>query len=170
MKKSKKAKKTAGTKSQLNPWGHFRSSCGTGKKTEHDSQVVELGENGVKFERRGGMTFALPCGDGADNSTVSAVKISYDILSIELSKVYTIGKASGGGITGAELRKQCPPSILKAVADQEDWDSLAEGFSPKNRHRGRPKGTALTFLERKMALNRASLKSYLSRAKNSSEQ
>jgi hypothetical protein len=136
---------------------------------EYDSHPVQLGQGGIRFVRDGKRTFALPCGDIPENDTVSAVKISYDILAVELSKVYTIVKERGGRITGAELGKQFSQSPLRGVADQGDWDSWAEGFSPENPQRGRPKGASLTFLERKMPLDRATIKSYLSRAKKSSK-
>jgi hypothetical protein len=170
MKKSEKPEKLSRTKAQMNQWGHFRASSAAQRKMEHDSLPVELGQGGVRFERQGGKTFALPCGDGPDNSTVSAVKISHDILSVELSKVYSAVKEHRGKITGAQLRKQFPRSILQGIADQRDWEIWAEGFSPENPQRGRPKGAATTFLERKMPLERATLKSYRSRAKKASKQ
>jgi hypothetical protein len=132
------------------------------------SQAVELGQGGVRFVRQGKFTVALPCGIGGeifDNSTITAVGVSYDILSVELVKVYSIVKAKRGDIDGTELRKQFRRSPLAGVADGHDWDDWAEGFSPKNSQRGRPKGAALTFLERKMALERGTIKSYLSRSK-----
>jgi hypothetical protein len=120
-------------------------------------QSVELGKGGVRFVRQGECTVALPCGprgEMLESSTVSAVKVSYDILSVELPKVYSIVKGKRGKISGAELRMQFRRSPLAGVADEQDWNDWAEGFSPTNPKRGRPKGAALTFLERKMALNR----------------
>jgi hypothetical protein len=82
-----------------------------------------------------------------------------------LSKVYSIVKAGGGKITGADLRKQFRRSPFAGAADDHDWNNWADDFSPNNPQRGRPKGAALTFLERKTALNRGTIKSYLSRSK-----
>ena len=132
------------------------------------SQAVELGQGGVKFMRQGEFTVALPCGTGAgifESSTITAVRVSYDILSVELLKVYSIVKAKRGEMDSAKLRKQFRSSPLAGVADGYDWNDWAEGFSPKNSQRGRPKGAALTFLERKMGLERGTIKSYLSRSK-----
>jgi hypothetical protein len=170
MRKSEKPKKMLRMKSQLNQWGQFRSSSAAQKKMDCDSHPVELGQGGVRFVREGVKTVALPCGNTPENNTVSAVRVSYDILAVELTKVYTIVKGQRGRITGAQLRRQFPLSPLQGVADQEDWNTWADGFSPDNSVRGRPKNAALTFLERKMALERPSLKSYLSRAKESSKQ
>ena len=152
-----------------NPWGQFRSASAAQKTMEQNSVPYELGKGGVRFVRDGKGTFALPCGDGPDNSTVSAVKTSHDILSVELSKVYSVVKEHGGQITGAKLQKCFQGSILQNIADQTDWQIWADGFSPKNPQRGRPKGAATTFFERKMPLERATLKSYRSRAKRLSE-
>jgi hypothetical protein len=97
------------------------------------------------------------------------VRASYDVVSVELSKVSSIVKRKGGAMTGAELRKQFRHSPLAGVADHDDWESWAEDFSPKNCHRGRSKGAALTFFERKMELKRGTIKSYLSQSKKASE-
>lgn len=131
-------------------------------------QPVELGKGGIRFVRQGEYTVALPCGtsrDAFDGSTVSALRVSYDILCEELPKVYSIVKTKGGEIGGAELRKQFRRSQLTGVADEHDWNDWAENFSPKNAQRGRPKGAALTFLERKTTLDRGTIKSYLSKSK-----
>ena len=135
-------------------------------------QAVELGKGGVRFARQGESTVALPCdtsGEMFKSRTVSAVKVSYDILSAELSKVYSIVKAKRGKISGPELRMQFRGSPLARVADEQDWNDWAESFSPTNPQSGRPKGAALTFLERKMTLKRGTIKSYLSRSKKASE-
>lgn len=139
-------------KRQPNPWNHFRRAR------------AQLGQGGVKFARReNGNTYALPC--GPDNSTITATQISYSILDAELSQFYSHVKARGGHTSGAELRERFQDSPLTPVADESDWQAWAEGFSPKNPNRGRPKSAALTFLERKMSLDRGTIKSYLSRAK-----
>jgi hypothetical protein len=169
MKKSEKPRKTLRTKSQLNQFGQFRSSSTAQKKMDRDPRPVELGQGGVRFVSIGARTVALPCGDGPDNSTVSAVNVSHAILSVELSKVSSVVKQCQG-ITGRELRKHFRGSILQSVADETDWQIWADGFSSENPLRGRPKGAATTFLERKTTLERVSLNSYRSRAKKSSKQ
>lgn len=145
-----------------------------GKEVSHSSRVtkrapqpVELGPGGLKFVVQGDHTVALPCESlgGSDNVTISGVKASYGVLSMELSKVMTIVKANKGQFSGADLCKQFRNSPLAGVADQSDWDSWVEDFAPTNSQRGRPKGAALTFLERKTTLGRKTIKSYLSRAK-----
>jgi hypothetical protein len=156
-KSRKAAKASEGKKRQPNPWGHFRAAA-----------PVELGQGGVKFVRReNGKTCALPC--GADNNTVSAVLVSYDMLSIELPQIYSRVKETRGQLDGRELREQFQDSPLVAVTDEDDWNDWAQGFSPQNPQRGRPKSAALTFLERKMALDRGTIKSYLSRSKKASK-
>src|ERR1700681_3963938 len=117
MGKSEKSGKPAEKKPQLNQWNQFRSSTAAQKKMEYDSRPVELGQGGIKFVRDGERTFALPCGDVPENDTMSAVRVSYDILAVELSKVRVIVRR--GKITGRELRKQFSQSTLQAVADQQ---------------------------------------------------
>ncbi len=158
MGKSRKAANAPeGKKRQPNPWGQFRAPV-----------PIELGQGGVKFVRReNGQTYALPC--GVDNNTVSAVLVSYDILSVELPQIYSRVKETGGQIEATELRKQFQDSPLVAVTDEDDWNDWCQGFSPQNPQRGRPKSAALTFLERKMSLDRATIKSYLSLAKRASK-
>jgi hypothetical protein len=148
--------------------GQFAGLTAGDRGAQGIPQAAELGKGGVRFVRNGEYTVALPCGTGGgifESGTVTAVRISYDILSVELTKVYSIVKAKRGDIGGAELRKQFRRSPLTGVADGHDWDDWAGGFSPKNPQRGRPKSAALTFLERKMALDRGTIKSYLSRSK-----
>jgi hypothetical protein len=161
MGKSRKATNAPeGKKPQLNPWGHFRAPA-----------PVELGQGGVKFVRRqNGQTYALPCGDASASNTVSAVWNSYNILSVELPQIYSRVKETGGQIEGTELREQFQDSPLVAVTDEDDWNDWAQGFSPQNPQKGRPKSAALTFLEKKMSLDRATIKSYLSLAKRPSKQ
>jgi hypothetical protein len=130
------------------------------------AQPVELGPCGIRFVRQGDRTVALPCEeDGGMLGTVSAVTISYRVASIELSKVRSIVNQESGKINGAELRRQFSDSPLAQAADERDWDNWAKDFSPTNRQRGRPKGAALTFLERKTGLDRLTIKGYLSRSK-----
>jgi hypothetical protein len=149
----KSAKSPEEKRGQPNAWGHFRAAA-----------PVELGQGGVKFARRvNGRTYALPC--SPENSTVTATEISYAILCIELPQFCAYVKASGGQISGAELYEQFQDSPLAYVSDETDWDGWVESFSPENSQRGRPKGAALTFLERKMSIDRGTIKSYLSRAK-----
>jgi hypothetical protein len=159
MGKSRKATNAPeGMKPQPNSWEQFRAPA-----------PVELGQRGVKFVRRqDGQTYALPCGDASN--TVSAVWSSYNILSVELPQIYSRVKETGGQIGGTELREQFQDSPLVAVTDEDDWNDWAQGFSPQNPQKGRPKSAALTFLERKMSLDRATIKSYLSLAKRASKQ
>jgi len=119
--------------------------------------------------RCGAYTVAEECNGTGDNGTVTAVRISFNVLSSELPKVYALVKSTSGSITGSELRKQFRSSPLFDVTDSRDWEGWANDFSPKNRDRGRPKGAALTFLERKMTVGRNTIKTYLSKAKKPSK-
>ena len=146
-----------GKKPQLNSFGQFRAPA-----------PVELGQGGVKLVRRqNGQTYALPCGDASN--TVSAVSSSYNILSVELPQIYSHVKEMGGQIEGTELREQFQDSPLVAVTDEGDWNDWAHGFSPKSSKRQAQERSA-HVLERKMSLDRATIKSYLSVAKRLSKQ
>jgi hypothetical protein len=145
-----------------NSWKSF----GRQQAMRRTPQPIELGSGGVRFVRQGDRTVALPCEkEGEMLGTVTAVTISYQIASKELSLVRSFVNQGGGKIKGPELLRQFAHSPLARAADQGDWDDWAKGFSPTNRERGRPKGVALTFLERKMGLTRETIKGYLSRSK-----
>jgi hypothetical protein len=145
-----------------NPWKSF----GGQQARRRAPQPIELGQGGVRFVRQGDRTVALPCEkDGEMLGTQTAVTISYKIASTELSLVRSFVNQGRGKTNGPELLRQFADSPLARVADQGDWDDWAKDFCPTNRQRGRPKGVALTFLERKMGLDRTTIKGYLSRSK-----
>ncbi len=130
--------------------------------TNRSSKGVVLGKGGLWFVRRGKHTLAEAC---SDKDTADRVRVSYGILSAELAKLSALVKAQGGKITGPELKKQFRSSPIAAATDDEDWAGWANDFSPGNPDRGRPKGAALTFLERKTNFKRGTLKTYLSRSR-----
>jgi hypothetical protein len=116
---------------------------------------------------KGGITL-VQIGDGtvAETKTPRELLISYKVLCKELTKVHAVVKAAQGPIEGQDLKKRFPSSPLAYAADQNDWKNWAEAFSTNNSDRGKPKGVALVFLEQKTGLDRSTISSYLSRAKN----
>jgi hypothetical protein len=160
---------SSATKQEVTQEGDVLRKAAARRRKEDGPDVVELGRGGLRFVRRGAFTLAERCDGIGDNGTTTAIGISYAILSAELPKVYALVKSKGGSVTASELRKQFRSSPLSDVADSRDWEGWTNDFSPKNRDRGRPKGAALTFLERKLSLERNTIKTYLSKANNPSK-
>jgi hypothetical protein len=116
----------------------------------------------LQFFWNGDLRYAEPCAD-----TVSAVRYEYPIYAREIDQIRKVTR-DNPDISITELQKRFEDSRIAKGADQRDWEIWREDFR-KSSGSAKAKSHALTFLQRKLGLQRLTLKSYLKRGSKTSK-